>query len=233
MTENLLPFLTQQTYTMIDKGSKKKRLAKIDEAVLGHGYRTVRNSSNRDMVTYENIADPTNKIISHRGTDTTGKKTFKEVKGDMALALGLQKHDPEFKKRTNRTKAIVKNHPSDSFKLSGHSFGASTATHAITHSSMLRNRIDTVDTYNGGFTPLFTDALKHGSKVKKDLKGRVTHHRVKGDLVSEGLRITKPVGQVKEYDSKDNLPDSVFGAITEGQSISNTQGQIHSLENFY
>ena len=185
MTENLLPFLTQQTYKMVGKGSKKKRLAEIDEAVLGHGYRSVRNSSNRDMVTYENIADPTKKVISHRGTDTTGKKTFKEVRGDMALAMGLQNHDPEFKKRTNRTKAIVKNHPDSSFKLSGHSFGASTATHAITKSRMLRDRVDSVDTYNGGFTPLFSNSLKHGAKVKRDLKDRVTHHRVKGDIVSE------------------------------------------------
>ena len=185
------------------------------------------------MVTYENIADPTKKVISHRGTDTTGKKTFKEVRGDMALAMGLQNHDPEFKKRTNRTKAIVKNHPDSSFKLSGHSFGASTATHAITKSRMLRDRVDSVDTYNGGFTPLFSNSLKHGAKVKRDLKDRVTHHRVKGDIVSEGVRITKPVGRVKEYDSKDNLPDSVFGALSEGQSISNMQGQIHSLENFY
>ena len=228
MSEDLLPFLTQQTYTMVGKGSKSKRLQDIDAAVLDHGYRTVRNSSNRDMVTYENIADPTQKIISHRGTDTTGKKTYKEIKADLSLALGLQKHDPEFKKRTNRTKAIVKKHPDDSFKLSGHSFGGSSATHAITNSSVLRNRIDTVDTYNGGFTPLFTNALKHGSKVKKDLKGRVTHHRVKGDIVSEGLRITKPVGKVMEHTTKNNLPDSVFG-----DNFSAKQGQIHSLENFY
>ena len=222
MSQDLLPFLTQQTYTMVAKGSKKKRLADIDKAVLDHGYRTVRNSSNRDMVTYENIADPTKKIISHRGTDTSGKKTFKEIKGDVSLALGLQDHDPEFKKRTNRTKAIVKKHPDDTFKMSGHSFGGSTATHAITNSSMLR-----------GMTPLFTNALKHGAKVKRDLKDRVTHHRVKGDIVSEGLRVTKPVGRVMEHKAKDDLPDSVFGALSEGQSISNTQGKIHSLENFY
>tara|TARA_R110001599_G_scaffold340685_1_gene561228 strand:- start:494 stop:1195 length:702 start_codon:yes stop_codon:yes gene_type:complete len=233
MSQDLLPFLTQQTYTMVAKGSKKKRLADIDKAVLDHGYRTVRNSSNRDMVTYENIADPTKKIISHRGTDTSGKKTFKEIKGDVSLALGLQDHDPEFKKRTNRTKAIVKKHPDDTFKMSGHSFGGSTATHAITNSSMLRGRIDTVDTYNAGMTPLFTNALKHGAKVKRDLKDRVTHHRVKGDIVSEGLRVTKPVGRVMEHKAKDDLPDSVFGALSEGQSISNTQGKIHSLENFY
>tara|TARA_R110000787_G_scaffold234035_4_gene340920 strand:+ start:1463 stop:2164 length:702 start_codon:yes stop_codon:yes gene_type:complete len=233
MSEDLLPFLTQQTYKMVSKGSKKKRLAEIDEAVLGHGYRTVRNSSNRDMVTYENISDPTKKVISHRGTDTSGKKTFKEIKGDVSLALGLQDHDPEFKKRTNRTKAIVKKHPDDSFKMSGHSFGGSTATHAITNSSMLRGRIDSVDTYNAGMTPLFTNALKHGAKVKRDLKDRVTHHRVKGDIVSEGLRITKPVGRVMEHKAKEDLPDSVFGALSEGQSISNTQGKIHSLENFY
>jgi len=228
MSEDLLPFLTQQTYTMINKGSKTKRLAKIDEAVLGHGYRTVRNSSNRDMVTYENIADPTQKIISHRGTDTTGKKTYKEIKSDFSLALGLQKHDPEFKKRANRTKAIVKKHPDDSFKLSGHSFGGSSATHAITNSSLLRGRIDTVDTYNAGFTPLFTNALKHGSKVKKDLKDRVTHHRVVGDIVSEGVKLVKPVGKVMEHQPKKDLPGSVSG-----DDFSAGQGQIHSLENFY
>ena len=228
MSEDLLPFLTQQTYKMVSKGSKKKRLAEIDNAVLGHGYRTVRNSSNRDMVTYENISDPSQKVISHRGTDTSGKKTYKEIKADLSLALGLQDHDPEFKKRSNRTKAIVKKHPDDNFKLSGHSFGGSSATHAITSSSMLRGRIDSVDTYNAGFTPLFTNALKHGSKVKKDLKDKVTHHRVLGDIVSEGIRVTKPVGKVMEHKAKDDLPDSVFG-----DNFSARQGQIHSLENFY
>ena len=228
MTESLLPFLTNQTYTMMGDQSKTERLRMIDEAVFDHGYRTVRNGSNRDIVTYENIADPTQKIISHRGTDTSGKKTTKEVTADIALALGLQGHDKEFKKRTTRTKNIVKKYPESSFKLTGHSFGGSSATHAITKSPGLRERIDTVDTYNAGFTPLFTEALKGGEKTKKNLKKRVTHHRVKGDVVSQGIILNKPVGKIKEY----SLAKDIHGSV-DHNNLTSKQGQIHSLLNFY
>ena len=227
-------FLTQQSYTMLGKESKTERLKKIDDAVASRGWRSVRNGSNRDITTYEKIDDPNVKHITHRGTDTTGKKTWKDVKADVAgIFLGQASKDKEFNKRTNRTKKILNDNPDNNFSMSGHSMGSSTAAYAMAHSKNVRDRIDRLDTFNMGMTPAFKSEIKVGQVLKRQLKDKVHHHRVKGDVVSHNLTSSTPFGMLHEVAMKpQSRVEKNKKNLNDPEHIAEKQGRIHSLENW-
>ena len=82
-------------------------------------------------------------------------------------------------------KEIYRNNPEGDKYLVGHSLGGSIGLHAMTKSKGIRAATKQADFYNAGYTPNFHNELRSGLSKddKKELKSKVTHHHILGDVV--------------------------------------------------
>ena len=133
-------------------------------------------------------------VIAHRGTDTSGRRTSRDVASDAALAIGQQHRNSEFKKRKERTIEIVTAHPLKDIYLCGHSLGGTTVNFALEKAGRVRDKVKFTRTYNAGASPF---APSVSSKIKRQLDPVVRHHRVEGDVVSASFMLKVPFGKVK------------------------------------
>tara|TARA_R110000772_G_scaffold258818_1_gene376185 strand:+ start:1920 stop:2555 length:636 start_codon:yes stop_codon:yes gene_type:complete len=195
---NDLAKLTQLHY-LIDKHGKKKATKKINKKLDGTGY-TV-SKLKRGVANYKH--EDGHNVISVKGTDVKQKK---DLISDIKLGLGFSNSDKQFKQRRNDIKNIIKTNDGDNY-LTGHSLGASISTSAMVKSKSIRDNIKKADVFNTGYTKSFHDEMSSGLKKsdKKELKNKLTHHRTKGDLISNALA-SNNIGEVKTYkqESKTN-----------------------------
>ena len=195
---NDLAKLTQLHY-LIDKHGKKKATKKINKKLEGTGY-TV-SKLKRGVANYKH--EDGHNVISVKGTDVKQKK---DLISDIKLGLGFSNSDKQFKQRRNDIKNIIKTNDGDNY-LTGHSLGASISTSAMVKSKSIRDNIKKADVFNTGYTKSFHDEMSSGLKKsdKKELKNKLTHHRTKGDLISNALA-SNNIGEVKTYkqESKTN-----------------------------
>jgi hypothetical protein len=153
------------------------------------------------MTTYKN--EETGEIhVAHRGTHVGGRKGLKDIRNDIAFGLGLTKVDPRFKRRTKATERVIKDLAPEKFTMSGHSLGGGTVQHAIANSRKVRQNLTEAHTFNAAANPILNADLQVSKKDKKELDEKVTHHRVKGDVVSAGFNASVPFGKVKKYSVK-------------------------------
>jgi hypothetical protein len=196
--------LAEGSYEMAEKGkSREERISAINKQVEGTGFSVVddKKYSNPNITTYRN--DKTGEVhVAHKGTNIKGRRGMKDVRNDFAIALGLQKLDPRFKRRTKSTERVIKDLAPEKFTMSGHSLGNGTMQYAIANSRKIRQNLDEAHSFNGAANPILSADLKVSKKDKKELDEKVTHHRIRGDVVSAGFKTANAFGKVKRYDVK-------------------------------
>jgi len=119
------------------------------------------------------------------------------------MGIGLGGTDKQFKRRTNQVKEIYRNNPDGDKYIVGHSLGGSIGTHMMAKSKGIRSATKQADFFNTGYTPNFHNELRSGLSKddKKEIKSKVTHHHILGDVVSSSL-LQKAIGKVKPYKIK-------------------------------
>ncbi len=193
--------LSEGTYEMGEKGkSRAERISAINKQVEGTGFSVVddKKYSNPNMTTYKN--EETGEIhVAHRGTHVGGRKGLKDIRNDIAIGLGLTKIDPRFRRRTKATERVVKDLQPEKFTMSAHSLGGHTMQHAIANSKKVRKNLTEAHSFNSAANPVLNADLQVSAKDKKELDKKVTHHRIRGDVVSAGFNVSVPFGKVKKY----------------------------------
>jgi hypothetical protein len=145
-------------------------------------------------------------VISVKGTDPTN---IKDLASDVKLALGNLKGDTQLKARKHEIKKIYRENPGEKH-LTGHSLGGSIASKLLATSKGIRDNTTSAHLYNTGSTKAFAKELNDDMTpdIKKELKEKVTQHRVKSDIISNA---GTTVGKTIKYEG---------------------EGDAHSLDNF-
>ena len=153
MNRAILAKASKATYAMLGSKNKTERIREANAVMVGTGFKVIDVLSSRDILYLIND-DLKEVIIAHRGTDVSGFKTAPDLKSDFLIAMGQEEQGKQFKKRTSRTKNLMKEVPDD-YKvwLSGHSYGGSSVNEALKNSKYTADRVDGVSTFNAGFSP--------------------------------------------------------------------------------
>jgi hypothetical protein len=177
--------------------SEKDPEAYVREQLKGSDYEL--QKLNRGVAHYKRISDGSHHV-SIKGTDPS---LFKDLVSDFKLGVGLGGTDKQFKRRTNQVKEIYRNNPEGDKYIVGHSLGGSIGTHMMAKSKGIRAATKQADFYNTGYTPNFHNELRSGLSKddKKEIKSKVTHHHILGDVVSSSL-LQKAIGKVRPYKIK-------------------------------
>jgi len=195
--------LSEGTYRIGDKGDRDERVADTNVLVKDTGFAVVddKKYTNNNMTTYKN--EETGEIhVAHRGTHISGRRGLKDIRNDIAFGLGLTKLDPRFRRRTKNTERVIKDLAPQKLTMSGHSLGGGSVQYAIANSKKIRKNLSEAHTFNSAANPILNNDLQVSKKDKKELEDKVTHHRVKGDVVSIGFNQSVPFGTVKKYSVK-------------------------------
>ena len=159
----------------------KHRADKIVKRKLGRlGYELDSANSNKDVLTAKR---GNNVHINYTGTNINSPR---DIISDVALGVGVQRINPQFKERRQKTRNIMRQYGDDTnFSMSGHSLGGSIALNTLSQSKSIRDRTKVAHVFNAGYTKAFHESIKPSdNKVKKELDKKVNIHRVKGDIVS-------------------------------------------------
>ena len=177
--------------------TEKDPAAYVREQLKGSDYEL--EKLNRGVAHYKRISDGSHHV-SIKGTDPN---MFKVLVSDFKLGVGLGGTDKQFKRRTNQVKEIYRNNPEGDKYIVGHSLGGSIGTHMMSKSKGIRAATKQADFFNTGYTPAFHNELRSGLSKddKKEIKSKVTHHHILGDVVSSSL-LQKAIGKVKPYKIK-------------------------------
>ena len=177
--------------------TEKDPAAYVREQLKGSDYQL--ENLNRGVAHYKRISDGSHHV-SIKGTDPN---MFKDLVSDFKMGVGLGGTDKQFKRRTNQVKEIYRNNPEGDKYIVGHSLGGSIGTHMMTKSKGIRAATKQADFFNTGYTPNFHNELRSGLSKddKKEIKSKVTHHHILGDVVSSSL-LQKAIGKVKPYKIK-------------------------------
>jgi len=182
----------------------KQRADKIVKRKLGRlGYKLDKANTDADVLTAKK---GDNVHINYSGTNIRNPR---DIISDVALATGVQKINPQFKERRQKTRSIMRQYGDDnSYSLGGHSLGGSIALNTLSQSKSIRDRTKVAHVFNPGYTKAFHESIKPtDKKIKRELDKKVTVHRVKGDLVSAYANKDTAFGAVAEYTHKDNNSD--------------------------
>ena len=212
-------------------------------------YSKVEHLSYPEVSTYKHNVNP-HYIVAHRGTHLGDESSAKkDVKADLNIALGNKNADALHKRRLKETekivKAIKKKEPAHDIHLVGHSLGGSTSSHALAHSDVVRENVKAHHTFNAGSSALASKP-EVSAEVQQQLMEKSTHHRVRGDLISEHVK-SNLIGKHKEYEStkKPSIAQHILKLATPilkrtlvgkviayGAKKALGTLQAHSLENF-
>jgi len=181
----------------------KQRANKMAKRKLGRlGYELDERNTDKDVLTAKK---GNNVHINYSGTNIRNPR---DIISDVALGVGVQRLNPQFKERRQKTRNIMRQYGDDnSYSLGGHSLGGSIALNTVGQSKSIRDRVKKVDVFNPGYTLPFHQSIKVDKPVKKELDKKVTVHRVKGDIVSAYANKDTAFGAVAEYTNKDNNAD--------------------------
>ena len=158
----------------------KERANKMVKRKLGRfGYELDEANTDKDVLT----AKRGNTVhINYTGTNVNSPR---DIISDVTLATGVQRINPQFKERRQKTREIMRQYGDDKdYSLSGHSLGGSIALNTINQSKSIRDRVNVVHAFNPGYTKPFHESIKVEKPIKKELDKKVNVHRVKGDIVS-------------------------------------------------
>ena len=182
----------------------KLRADKMAKRKLGRfGYELDEANTDKDVLT----AKRGNNIhINYTGTNVNSPR---DIISDVALATGVQRINPQFKERRQKTREIMRQYgDKNDYSLGGHSLGGSIALDTLKQSKSIRDRTQVAHVFNPGYTLPFHNSIKPtDKKIKRELDRKVNHHRVKGDLVSAYSHNDTAFGNLFEYKHKDNDAD--------------------------
>ena len=173
----------------------KERANKMAKRKLGRfGYELDETNTDKDVLT----AKRGNNIhINYTGTNVNSPR---DIISDVALATGVQRINPQFKERRQKTRDIMRQYGDDkAYSLGGHSLGGSIALNTLKQSKSIRDRTQVAHVFNAGYTKAFHESIKVDKKVKRELDKKVNHHRVKGDIVSAHANKETAFGNLFEY----------------------------------
>lgn len=167
-------------------------------------YTKLNQYSNAEISTFKHNEKP-HYIIAHKGTDLANPNTArKDIRADLNIALGNKDADRMHNRRTKQTETIIKKlkkeEPTHDIYLVGHSLGGSTSSHAMATNKYVRDNVKELHTFNSGSSAL-QKAPTVTAEVRDELMKKSTHHRVKGDAISDHVK-DNLIGKVKEYESK-------------------------------
>ena len=179
---------------------KADRMAKRKLGRLG--YELDETNTDKDVLT----AKRGNNIhINYTGTNVNSPR---DIISDVALATGVQRINPQFKERRQKTRDIMRQYGDDKdYSLGGHSLGGSIALNTMKQSKSIRDRVNVVHAFNPGYTKAFHESIKVEKPIKKELDKKVNIHRVKKDIVSAWSHNETAFGNLFEYDHKDKNAD--------------------------
>ena len=194
-----------------------------------------KNFSDHSITTYVHKNDASHIVIAHRGTAPGSKGGREDLTSDLAFAAGFGGHTKRMKNRQRKTEQIVKATNPTTLHLTGHSLGGGTVNHTVANSKLVRSKMTSAHTFNAAANPVFTNRQKVGSKTRKELKGKVTHHRIENDSVSLGFRANTPFGKVKTYKhpkqkKRSRLARIAYGSFT---PIAKKSLDAHAISNFH
>jgi len=174
----------------------KERANKMAKRKLGRfGYELDEANTDKDVLT----AKRGNNIhINYTGTNVNSPR---DIISDVALGVGVQRINPQFKERRQKTRDIMRQYGDDNkdYSLGGHSLGGSIALDTLKQSKSIRDRVKVAHVFNAGYTKAFHESIKVDKKVKRELDKKVNHHRVKGDIVSAHANKETAFGNLFEY----------------------------------
>jgi len=182
----------------------KQRANKMAKRKLGRlGYELDEANTGKDVLTAKK---GDNVHINYSGTNIRNPR---DIISDAALATGVQRINPQFKERRQKTRNIMRQYGDDNnFSLGGHSLGGSIAMNTLSQSKSIRDRTKVAHVFNVGYTLPFHESIKPtDKKIKKQLNDKVNIHRVKGDLVSAYANKETAFGNLFEYKHADNNSD--------------------------
>lgn len=168
------------------------------------GYTKLDAYSNPEISTFKHKEKPFY-IISHKGTDLANPNTArKDIRADLNIALGNKEADRMHNRRTKQTEQIIKKlkkeTPNHDIYLASHSLGGSTSSHAMATNKYVRDNVKELHTFNSGSSAL-QKPPSVSPEVREELMQKSTHHRVKGDAISEHVE-KNLIGKQKMYESK-------------------------------
>ena len=190
-------------------GTGEKAQQKINKRLEGTDYEL--GKLKRGVASFKNKKDG-HIAVSVKGTDI---KSTSDLLSDAKLGLGFSGHDKQFKSRQKQIKKIYQDNPDVDKYLSGHSLGGSVVTSALVNSKSIRDNTKKAELFNTGYTGTFHNELSKNltKDDKKELNKKITHHHVKGDLISTAL-VDKRIGKIKKYDEKSINPLTKHSLIT-------------------
>ena len=174
----------------------KERANKMAKRKLGRfGYELDETNTNKDVLT---ATKGNNVHINYTGTNVNSPR---DIISDAALGVGVQRINPQFKERRQKTRNIMRQYGDDTnFSMSGHSLGGSIALNTLSQSKSIRDRTKVAHVFNAGYTKAFHESIKPSdNKVKKELDKKVNIHRVKGDIVSAHANKETAFGNLFEH----------------------------------
>ena len=173
----------------------KLRADKMVKRKLGRiGYELDSTNTNKDVLT----AKRGNNIhINYTGTNVNSPR---DIISDVALGVGVQRINPQFKERRQKTREIMRQYGDDKdYSLGGHSLGGSIALNTLKQSKSIRDRTKVVHLFNPGYTKPFHESIKVDKPIKRELDKKVNIHRVKGDIVSAHANKETAFGNLFEH----------------------------------
>jgi hypothetical protein len=176
-------------------GENREKQDKYAKRKLGRlGYELDSANTNKDVLT---ATRANNVHINYTGTNVSNPR---DILSDVALGIGVQSSNQDFKNRKKQTRDIMRKYGDDKdYSLGGHSLGSSHALNIMSESKSIRDRVNKVHVFNPGYTKPFHESIKVDRDTKKQLDKKVNIHRIKGDIVSAHANKETAFGNVFEY----------------------------------
>ena len=176
-------------------GENRERQDKYAKRKLGRlGYELDSANTNKDVLT---ATRANNVHINYTGTNVNNPR---DILSDVALGVGVQRSNQDFKNRRKQTRDIMRSYGDDKdYSLGGHSLGSSIGLNTLSQSKSIRDRVKTAHFFNPGYTLPFHNSIKVNKETKKELDKKINIHRVKGDIVSAHANKETAFGNVFEY----------------------------------
>jgi len=173
----------------------KERADNFAKRKLGRfGYELDTLNTDKDVLTAKR---GNNVHINYTGTNVNNPR---DILSDVALGVGVQRSNEDFKSRRKQTRDIMRQYGDDKdYSLGGHSLGGSHALNNMSQSKSIRDRVKSVHVINPGYTLPFHNSIKVNKETKKELDKKVNIHRVSGDVVSAHAHKETAFGNVFEY----------------------------------
>jgi len=138
----------------------KERANKMVKRKLGRfGYELDETNTNKDVLT---ATKGNNVHINYTGTNVNSPR---DIISDIALGVGVQRINPQFKERRQKTRQIMRQYGDEKdYSLGGHSLGGSIAMNTLKQSKSIRDRVKVSHVFNPGYTKAFHESIKPTDK---------------------------------------------------------------------